>query len=116
MLSDTPLIRSLRAAVEAVPGDVTLRLHLAEQLLAVGDSEGAAEQAATALQHEPASEAARDVLVRALGTPGVRREPAEREPAKAERHAEAEPERAAELTQQPQAEPEVKPKDRKSVV
>ena len=25
MLSDTPLIRSLRAAVEAVPGDVTLR-------------------------------------------------------------------------------------------
>ncbi|MFI9381441.1 tetratricopeptide repeat protein [Kutzneria sp. NPDC052558] len=67
---DTPLIRSLRAAVAAVPGDVTLRLHLAEQLLVVGDAEGAAEQAATALQHEPGSQAARDVLGRALGTPG----------------------------------------------
>lgn len=69
-MSDTPLIRSLRAAVEAVPGDVTLRLHLAEQLLVVGDAEGAAEQAATALQHEPTSQAAREVLGRALGTPG----------------------------------------------
>jgi SpoVK/Ycf46/Vps4 family AAA+-type ATPase len=66
---DTPLIRSLRAAVEAVPGDVTLRLHLAEQLLVAGDAEGAAEQAATALQHEPESQAARDVLGRALGRP-----------------------------------------------
>ncbi|MEV6607918.1 tetratricopeptide repeat protein [Kutzneria sp. NPDC051319] len=71
-MSDTPLIRSLRAAVEAVPGDVTLRLHLAEQLLAVGDGEGAAEQAATALQHDPMSGAARDVLGRALGIPGER--------------------------------------------
>ena len=77
-MSDTPLIRSLRAAVEAVPGDVTLRLHLAEQLLAVGDSEGAAEQAATALQHEPTSLPAREVLGRALGKPAERRpEPAE---------------------------------------
>ena len=87
-MSDTPLIRSLRAAVEAVPGDVTLRLHLAEQLLVVGDTEGAAEQAAEALRHEPGSGAARDVLGRALGTPGERREV---------RRAEPEPERAAEL-------------------
>ncbi|MBB5895279.1 ATP-binding protein [Kutzneria kofuensis] len=64
------MIRSLRAAVEAVPGDVTLRLHLAEQLLAAGDAEGAAEQAATALQHEPTSQVAREVLQRALGKPG----------------------------------------------
>jgi SpoVK/Ycf46/Vps4 family AAA+-type ATPase len=99
-VSDTPLIRSLRAAVEAVPGDVTLRLHLAEQLLVVGDREGAAEQAAEALQHEPTSGSARDVLGRALGTPGMRREP--EEPAKAELRAEAEPDRAAEL--KPEAE------------
>lgn len=82
-MSDTPLIRSLRAAVEAVPGDVTLRLHLAEQLLVVGDAEGAAEQAATALQHEPTSLTARDVLGRALGKPGeagMRAEPATTEP------------------------------------
>jgi SpoVK/Ycf46/Vps4 family AAA+-type ATPase len=72
---DTPLIRSLRAAVGAVPGDVTLRLHLAEQLLVAGDAEGAAEQAATALQHEPTSKAARDVLGRALGTPGAAGQP-----------------------------------------
>jgi AAA+ superfamily predicted ATPase len=98
-VSDTPLIRSLRAAVGAVPGDVTLRLHLAEQLLVVGDREGAAEQAATALQHEPTSGAARDVLVRALGAPGVRREPGE-----------AEPERAAELKRQAEPKPrEAKP-------
>ena len=96
-MSDTPLIRSLRAAVAAVPGDVTLRLHLAEQLLVVGDAEGAAEQAAEALRHEPGSGAARDVLGRALGTPGERRE--------AQRRAEAEPERAAEL--KPEAEPTV---------
>ncbi|MFC0546017.1 ATP-binding protein [Kutzneria chonburiensis] len=91
-MSDTPLIRSLRAAVAAVPGDVTLRLHLAELLLVVGDTEGAAEQAAEALGYEPTSGAARDVLGRALGTPGVRSEPT-----KAELRAEAEPERAAEL-------------------
>jgi AAA+ superfamily predicted ATPase len=73
-LSETPLIRSLRAAVEAVPGDVTLRLHLAEQLLVAGDREGAAEQAATALGFEPTSRQARDVLDRALGTPGESRQ------------------------------------------
>jgi len=92
-VSDTPLIRSLRAAVAAVPGDVTLRLHLAEQLLVVGDTEGAAEQAAEALRHEPGSGAARDVLGRALGTPGERRE--------VQRRAEPEPERAVELKREP---------------
>lgn len=73
-MSETPLIRSLRAAVEAVPGDVTLRLHLAEQLLVAGDREGAAEQAATALGYEPTSRQARDVLDRALGKPGEARQ------------------------------------------
>ncbi|QUQ62666.1 tetratricopeptide repeat protein [Kutzneria sp. CA-103260] len=87
---DTPLIRSLRAAVEAVPGDVTLRLHLAEQLLAVGDAEGAAEQAATALQHDPASQAARAVLGRALGAPGEQvRQP---QPVEAQQESGGEPE------------------------
>jgi AAA+ superfamily predicted ATPase len=112
-VSDTPLIRSLRAAVGAVPGDVTLRLHLAEQLLVVGDREGAAEQAATALQHEPTSGAARDVLVRALGAPGVRREPGEAEPERAaelKRQAEpgatAEPKREAEPASGPKAQPD----------
>jgi SpoVK/Ycf46/Vps4 family AAA+-type ATPase len=99
-VSDTPLIRSLRAAVAAVPGDVTLRLHLAEQLLVVGDTEGAAEQAAEALRHEPGSGAARDVLGRALGTPGERRE--------GQRRAEAEPESAAELKRETKPAAELK--------
>jgi SpoVK/Ycf46/Vps4 family AAA+-type ATPase len=87
-LSETPLIRSLRAAVEAVPGDVTLRLHLAEQLLVAGDREGAAEQAATALGYEPTSPQAREVLNRALGTPGEARKT---EPAGLEHGGVAEP-------------------------
>ncbi|MFC0436008.1 26S protease regulatory subunit [Kutzneria buriramensis] len=53
---------------------MTLRLHLAEQLLVVGDRDGAAEQAATALGYEPTSGPARDVLNRALGTPGESRQ------------------------------------------
>jgi SpoVK/Ycf46/Vps4 family AAA+-type ATPase len=118
-VSDTPLIRSLRAAVGAVPGDVTLRLHLAEQLLVVGDREGAAEQAAEALRHEPGSGAARNVLQRALGTPGAPVEPneatakpeldlaeAERE-SRAEPGAEAEPRRESESALDREAEPDV---------
>lgn len=49
----SPLIESLRRAVAAAPDDVPLRLHLAEQLLAAGDREGAVEAAAAALQRDP---------------------------------------------------------------
>ena len=68
-MSDTPLIRSLRAAVQAAPEDVTLRLHLAEQLLAAGGVDEAVGEAAKALQHDPTSSQARELMARALGRP-----------------------------------------------
>ncbi|OMI34902.1 Cell division protein FtsH, partial [Streptomyces sparsogenes DSM 40356] len=39
MSEDSPLIQSLRTAVAAAPGDVPLRLHLAELLLTAGRNE-----------------------------------------------------------------------------
>ncbi|MGO4756107.1 tetratricopeptide repeat protein, partial [Streptomyces sp. 2MCAF27] len=41
MSDDSPLIQSLRAAVAAAPGDVPLRLHLAELLLTAGRHDAA---------------------------------------------------------------------------
>jgi SpoVK/Ycf46/Vps4 family AAA+-type ATPase len=49
----SPLIDSLRKALEAAPDDVPLRLHLAEQLLDAGDRRGAVEAAAAVLQRDP---------------------------------------------------------------
>ncbi len=52
------LLRSLRAAVEAAPDDVPLRLHYAELLAGAGDRDEAVRQAAAVLQREPANAAA----------------------------------------------------------
>jgi AAA+ superfamily predicted ATPase len=67
MADDSPLIRSLRTAVEAAPTDVPLRLHLAALLLDDGAPQEAVAQVAVALQHEPGSGEARELMLRAMG-------------------------------------------------
>ncbi|MEU6166560.1 ATP-binding protein [Streptomyces tanashiensis] len=69
MADESPLIRSLRAAVAAAPGDVPLRLHFAELLLAEGRNDEAVAEAAVALQHAPGDADARALMVRAMGMP-----------------------------------------------
>ena len=70
-----PLIESLRRAVAANPGDLTLRLHLAELLLQAGDSAGAVSEAAATLAVEPGNPAAQQLMARALGRPSARSQP-----------------------------------------
>lgn len=69
MSHEPPLIQSLRTAVAAAPTDVPLRLHLAELLLGEGQGEAAVTEAAVALQHAPGDEAARALMMRAMGLP-----------------------------------------------
>ncbi|HZD88429.1 MAG TPA: ATP-binding protein [Gaiellaceae bacterium] len=52
------LLASLRAAVEAAPDDVELRLHLAELLAAAGEREEAVREAAQVLVRDPQNEKA----------------------------------------------------------
>ncbi|MBB6035622.1 tetratricopeptide repeat protein [Phytomonospora endophytica] len=66
---DSPLLRSLLAAVEAAPDDVPLRLHVAEQLLTAGRADEATVHIGAALQREPGSGAARALMARVLGGP-----------------------------------------------
>ncbi|GHA40557.1 cell division control protein 48 CDC48 [Streptomyces spiroverticillatus] len=67
MSDESPLISSLRAAVAAAPGDVPLRLHLAQLLLEAGHSDAAVTEAAVALTHAPGDQQARDLMMRAMG-------------------------------------------------
>ncbi|MFH9722073.1 ATP-binding protein [Streptomyces sp. NPDC017254] len=69
MADESPLIRSLRAAVAAAPDDVPLRLHFAELLLAEGRNDEAVAEAAVALQHAPGDADARALMMRAMGMP-----------------------------------------------
>ncbi|MEU4799298.1 ATP-binding protein [Streptomyces sp. NPDC023327] len=69
MSEDSPLIRSLRTAVEAAPADVPLRLHLAEMLLVAGQPDAAVAEVAVALQHAPGDAQARALMARAMGAP-----------------------------------------------
>ncbi len=69
MSEDTPLIKSMRAAVQATPGDVALRLHLAELLLDAGQAAGAVAEVAVALQHAPDHAQARELMARAIAPP-----------------------------------------------
>ncbi|MGW3572223.1 tetratricopeptide repeat protein, partial [Streptomyces sp. NPDC000941] len=69
MSDDSPLIQSLRAAVAAAPGDVPLRLHLAELLLTAGRQDAAVAEVAVALQHAPGDPQARELMARAMGAP-----------------------------------------------
>ncbi|WP_086821939.1 26S protease regulatory subunit [Streptomyces sp. NRRL B-24572] len=87
MADESPLIRSLRAAVAAAPGDVPLRLHFAELLLSEGRNDEAVAEAAVALQHAPGDADARALMVRAMGMPPaapVAEEPVEPEPVSGE--------------------------------
>ncbi|MFG2191573.1 tetratricopeptide repeat protein [Streptomyces sp. NPDC048639] len=67
MAEETPLIRSLRSAVDATPDDVPLRLHLAELLLDAGHADDAVAQIAAALQRAPGDAQARALMARAMG-------------------------------------------------
>ncbi|MEU8886476.1 AAA family ATPase [Streptomyces sp. NPDC048442] len=69
MSDESPLIRSLRTAVAAVPDDVPLRLHLAELLLDAGQGDAAVGEAAVALTHAPGDPQARALMARAVGGP-----------------------------------------------
>ncbi|RST14088.1 tetratricopeptide repeat protein, partial [Streptomyces sp. WAC05374] len=69
MSDESPLLRSLRAAVAAAPDDVPLRLHLAELLLQAGRDDDAVTEAAVALQHAPGDADARALMTRAMGLP-----------------------------------------------
>ncbi|CAM5587266.1 hypothetical protein SNARM312S_03362 [Streptomyces narbonensis] len=71
MADESPLIRSLRTAVAAAPGDVPLRLHFAELLLSEGRNEEAVAEAAVALQHAPGDADARALMMRAMGVPSA---------------------------------------------
>jgi len=64
-----PLLRSLRAAVDASPDDVVLRLHLAELLLDAGQREPAIAQLGRVLRLEPTSARALELVARANGKP-----------------------------------------------
>lgn len=81
---EPPLIRSLRTAVAAAPGDVPLRLHLAELLLSAGLHDAAVTEAAAALQHAPGDGAARELMMRAMGMPSVPAAPPTAPPAPSE--------------------------------
>ncbi len=65
----SPLIRSLRMAVEAAPDDVPLRLHLGSLLLDAGQPDAAIIEAAVALQRVPGDDEARALMARAMGVP-----------------------------------------------
>jgi SpoVK/Ycf46/Vps4 family AAA+-type ATPase len=58
LVSSDRLLESLRAAVEAVPEDVELRLHYAQLLDQSGQRDEAVRQAAAVLQREPSNVAA----------------------------------------------------------
>jgi thioredoxin-like negative regulator of GroEL len=61
-VTNSPLINSLAAAVEAAPDDLPLRLHLAELLLEAGDGGAAVAHLAQVLVRDPASEPARRLM------------------------------------------------------
>ncbi|MEU3504644.1 ATP-binding protein [Streptomyces hundungensis] len=67
----SPLIQSLRTAVEAAPGDVPLRLHLAGLLLDAGRQDDAVMQVAVALQHAPGDSQAKALMTRAMSAPSA---------------------------------------------
>ncbi|MER0240684.1 ATP-binding protein [Streptomyces sp. HSW2009] len=69
MSEESPLIQSMRAAVQAAPGDVALRLHLAELLLGEGQQGAAVAEGAVALQHAPDHAQARALMARAIAPP-----------------------------------------------
>ncbi|MGW2366241.1 ATP-binding protein [Streptomyces sp. NPDC001667] len=70
-MSESPLIMSLRTAVEAAPDDVPLRLHLAQLLLDAGLGQDAIAHVAAALQREPGNTEAQALMARAVAPPAA---------------------------------------------
>ncbi|MCC3770783.1 26S protease regulatory subunit [Streptomyces sp. UNOC14_S4] len=68
-MSESPLLTSLRAAVDAAPDDVPLRLHLAQLLLDAGHSQDAITHVAAALQRDPGNAEAQALIARAVAPP-----------------------------------------------
>ena len=66
-MSDSPLIDSLSAAVEARPDDLPLRLHLTELLVGAGRGPEAIGHAAQVLAREPGNATAQQLMTAALG-------------------------------------------------
>ncbi|MFI1800086.1 ATP-binding protein [Streptomyces sp. NPDC020379] len=75
-MSESPLIMSLRTAVEAAPDDVPLRLHLAQLLLDAGLGQDAIAHVAAALQRDPGNTEAQTLMARAVAPPAVVSAPA----------------------------------------
>ncbi|MDA8371301.1 MAG: ATP-binding protein [Nocardiopsaceae bacterium] len=86
------LIASISAAVEASPGDPVLRLHLAELLLASRETDTAIPHIATALQQDPQSDKAKELMGKALGQPVTPAEAAAAQPPQNEPRPEPQPE------------------------
>jgi SpoVK/Ycf46/Vps4 family AAA+-type ATPase len=76
-MSDSPLIDSLSAAVDARPDDLPLRLHLAELLVGAGRGAEAIGHAARVLTREPGNATAQQLMTAALGGPVTPPAPAE---------------------------------------
>lgn len=70
-MSESPLIMSLRTAVEAAPDDVPLRLHLAQLLLDAGLGQDAIAHVAAALQRDPGNTEAQALMARAVAPPAI---------------------------------------------
>ena len=81
MSEDTPLLRSLRAAVAANADDVPLRLHLAELLLDADLVEEAISHIGTALQRVPNSTEGHALMARAMAVRNGHDQPEQRPPA-----------------------------------
>jgi SpoVK/Ycf46/Vps4 family AAA+-type ATPase len=76
MEPDLTLLESLRKAVDAMPDDVPLRLHLARQLLAAGQREEAIRHLGAVLQRDPSNAEALG-LIAGPAEPAPEAEPAE---------------------------------------
>jgi SpoVK/Ycf46/Vps4 family AAA+-type ATPase len=68
-VADRGLFDSLRAAADAAPDDVRLRLHLAELLAQHGHADEAIRELSEVLARDPASEDARSLMTRLLSSP-----------------------------------------------
>jgi SpoVK/Ycf46/Vps4 family AAA+-type ATPase len=68
-VTEPPIIASLRRAVDGAPDDVTLRLHLAEQLIEHAQYAEAVKEAAAALAIDPGSAEALALMNKAAGDP-----------------------------------------------
>lgn len=71
MAEADPVLESLRRAVAAQPDDLALRLHLASLLVAAGQPDEAVVECAAVLQRDPASTAARELMIRAMAAPAA---------------------------------------------